>query len=222
MKRLQISDNGAAVYTLVGPTKDANGADVPAIQHSLDLNAVFGYSGLSPLTQKAVAFAVGHVLRNATAGKMGDDEKAKGFKEASDAIAERVKALAEGKWTAHRETGDAGESKNSLLAQALAVVMGVDAGQAAEFISNEVRTALEEKGIDPDAENDDLTPEQKTERRKIAAQVRKAIGDDAGVSVELQKLKLANAQKALEEKTKEAAGKASAFAKTETATPASA
>lgn len=206
MKRLQINDQGTAIYTI------ADG-----VQHSLDLQAVFGYNQLSDLAKKALAFAVGHVLRNATAGKMGDEAKKDNFAEASKAVAERVKALADGKWTAHRETGDAGESKNSLLAQALAVVMGVDAGQAAEFIANEIRTAMEEKNIDPDAENDDLTAEQKSERRKLAAAVRKTIGDDPAVSVELQKIKLARAQAELEEKSKASEGKTSAFAKTQPA-----
>lgn len=203
MKRLNIAADGTAQYGI------ADG-----VSHSLDLNAAFGWQALNDLQKKAIAFAVGHVLRNATAGKMGDDAKKENYKEASESVLERIKALSEGKWTAHRETGEAGESKNSLLAQALAVVMGVDAGQAAEFIANEIRSALEEKNIDPDAENDDLTPEQKTERRKIAAAVRKNIGDDAGVSVELQKLKLARAQAELEAKSKEAEGKTSAFAKT--------
>lgn len=202
MKRLSINPDGTAVYTV------ADG-----VQHSLNVEQVFEWSKLSPLVQKAVAFALGHVLRNATAGKMGDDAKKDGFKDASEGVAERIKALSEGKWTAHRETGEAGESKNSLLAQALAVVMGVEPTAAAEFIANEIRTALEEKNIDPDAENDDLTAEQKTERRKIAAAVRKTIGDDPAVSVELQKIKLARAQAELEAKSKEAAGKESAFAK---------
>lgn len=202
MKRFAISNEGVGTYALA-----------EGMTHQVDLQAVFGYNELGDLAKKAIAFAIGHVLRNATAGKMDDKAKAEGFKEANEAIAERIKALSEGKWTAHRETGEAGESRSSLLSQALAVVMGVDAQQAAEFISNEVRNALEEKGIDPDAENDDLSAEQRSEKRKIAAAVRKSIGDDPAVSVELQKIKLANAQKALEEKSNEAKGKTSAFAK---------
>jgi hypothetical protein len=205
MKRLSISPEGVATYTLA-----------ENMQHKLDLAQVFGYPQLSDLAKKAVAFAVGHVLRNATAGKMDEAAKAQGFKDANEAVAERVKALAEGKWTAHRETGEAGESRLSLLAQALAVVMAVDSAQAAEFISDQIRTALEEKDIDPDAETDDLSAEQKTERRKIAAAVRKSIGDDPAVSVEMQKLKLARDQAKLAEAQKAAEGKTSAFVKAPT------
>lgn len=213
MKRFAIDDKGVGTYVLVGASKAADGTEIPAMAFSVDLEKSFGWSTLADLPRKAIAFAIAHVLRNATAGKMDDAEKAKGFKDAADAINERIKALDEGKWTAHRETGEAGESRNSLVAQALAVVMGVEPQAAAEFISNEIRNALEEKNIDPDADSDDLNAEQKTERRKIANAVRKSISDDPGVSVEMQKLKLARDAAKLAETQKAAEGKVSAFTK---------
>lgn len=201
MKRLQIADSGVATYTVA-----------EGMTHQIDLNAVFAYGQQNPLAQKAIAFSVAHVLRNATAGKMGDDDKAKGYADAREAIEARIKALTEGKWSERKETGEAGESSRSLLSQALAVVMGVTPEEAADFIANEVKTALEEKGIDPEADNDDLTKEQQTEKRKVAAAVRKSMNEDPGVALEMQKLKLARDQAKLAEATKNAEGKTSAFA----------
>jgi len=206
MKRLLINEDGVASYIVASADPAKN---VEAKTVSVDLNAVFGYNGLGDIAKKAIAFAVGHVLRNATAGKMDDVEKA------LEAVADRAKALNEGKWSERKETGETGESSASQLSQALAVVMGVKPNEAADFIVDQVRTALEEAGLDPDASNDDLSADEKSKRRKIAAKVRKSIGDDPAVSTEIGKIKLANAQKALEEKTKAAEGKASAFTKTE-------
>ena len=195
MKRLAI-DAGKATYRV------AEGKTV-----GLDLNEVFGFDKMPELAQKAIAFAVGHVLRNATAGKMEN------LDEALKAVQDRASALQAGKWTAHKETGEAGEARTSLLAQALAEVMGVTDAEAAEFISNEIRSALEEKDHDPDVESDDLTAEQKSERRKIANAVRKGISEDPGVAQSLANLKAQRAAAAAAETAKAAAGKQSAFAK---------
>lgn len=195
MKRLNIAPDGTATYTV------ADGKLA-----TLNLNSVFGFDKVGELAQKAIAFAVGHVLRNATAGKMED------VAAAHAAVVERATALANGKWTAHKESGEAGESRTSLLAQALAIVMKVEAKDAAEFISNEIRTALEEKGIDVDADSDELTPEEKSNRRKIANAVRKSISDDPAVAVQLTALKATAAQTKAAEALKAAEGKTSKFA----------
>jgi len=202
MKRFTINGDGIGTYVLVPST-----GDIAAQTVTLDMEKVFGWSKLAEMVQKAVAFATGHVLRNATAGKM---EK---VADALAAIGERAKALADGKWTAHKESGEAGESRESLLARALAAVMETEPKDAAEFISGEIRGALEEKNIDPDIESDDLTADQKTERRKVANAVRKSIAEDAGVALQLSKLKLAAATAKLAETEKATAGKASAFSK---------
>ena len=196
MKRFSINDAGQGTYALAADKTVA-----------LDMNAVFGFDKLPDLVKKAVAFSVGHVLRNATAGKMESIDDA--FK----AVQERAKALQDGKWTAHKESGDAGESRLSLLAQAVAQAMGIEDKDAAAFISNEIRTALEEKGIDPDADSDELTAEQKTARRKVSNAVRKAIADDPGVSIPLTAIKAKAANEKAAAAVKAAEGKVSAFIK---------
>ena len=195
MKRLNIAPDGTATYTV------ADGKTA-----TLNLHEVFGFDKAHDLAKKAIAFAVGHVLRNATAGKMDN------LDEAHKAVIERADALRAGKWTAHKESGEAGESRTSLLAQALAIVMKVEAKDAAEFISNEIRTALEEKGIDVDADSDELTPEQKSERRKLANAVRKSISDDPAVAVQLTSLKASAAAAKAADALKAAEGKTSKFA----------
>jgi len=166
MKRFTINEQGVGTYVL----DEKN-------TFTLDMGAVFGYAKLPPLAQNAVSFAVGHVLRNATAGKVKDK-----LAEAVEGIKDRIKALEAGKWSAHRETGEAGESKMSLLSQALARVLQIEPQEAAEMVSKEVTSALEEAGIDPETEADDLTDDEKKKKRKIAAQVRKGIADDPAVA----------------------------------------
>lgn len=201
MKRFTINDAGTGTYVV----KPAEG-DVAAIAHTIDMEGVFGFSKLNDLAKRAVAFAVGHVSRNATAGKMED------VAEASKAVAERLKSLAAGKWSAGREGGE-GESRTTLLAQALATVMACEPGDAAEYINEQIRAAwdaaklpVEEDGT-LDAES--MTKEQLSTARKAAAKVRKEIGDDPAVKLEVAKLRAASAAKELE-----AANKASAEAKT--------
>lgn len=202
MKRFNINEHGVGTY-IVQPG-DATGAG--AMIASIDLEKVFGWKGLSDLPKKAIAFAVGHVLRNATAGKM--ETIAEAFK----AVQERAKALQDGKWASHKEAGEGGESRDSLLSRALAIVMSAEPKDAAEFIVGEIRTAMEEKNIDPETESDDLTAEQKTERRKIANAVRKSISEDPAVSVQLTKLKADAAAAKAAEALKNAEGKVSKFA----------
>lgn len=194
MKRLTINPDGSASYFVSeGKTVDVSGA-WKAVRETADLTAA------------ALAFAFGHVLRNATAGKMENPE------DALKAVQERAGTIQGGKWAAHKETGEAGESRASLLAQALARVMSCDPKDAAEFISTEIRNAFEEAGHDPDADSDDLTAEQKTARRKLANKVRKGISDDPAVALALRDVKDERAKAERDALQKAAEGKTSRFA----------
>jgi hypothetical protein len=194
MKRFEINPDGTASYRV------AEGKIVecgPALKKVLET---------PELLQKAVHFALGHIFRNATAGKMEKIDDAFG------AVKERADALRDGKWAAHREAGEAGESRASFLALALAAVMQVTPAEAAEFISGEITTAMEEKGIDAEADSDDLTAEQKTERRKIANAVRKSIGEDPAVALKVATLKAEAAADKAKQAEADAKGKPSRFA----------
>ena len=195
MKRLIINPDGTGTYQVAdGKIVDA-GAAYKRIMETPELLA------------QAVKFALGHVLRNATAGKMENVD------EAHKAASERAATIAvQGKWAAHKESGETGESRTSLLATALARVMGTEPKDAAEFISEEIRTAMEEAGHDPDADSDDLTPEQKQARRKLANKVRKTIQDDPAVALALRDVKDERAKAEREELAKKAATEKSRFA----------
>ena len=208
MKRLSINEAGLATYT-VAPAK----GEAAALTSAIDLNAVFDYSKLNPMAQRAVAFAVGHVSRNATAGKMED------LSEALKAVTERHKSLVGGKWSAGREGGE-GESRTTLLSQALATVMACEAADAAEYINGEIQKAWHAAGIaveeDGSLDTESLSKEDLSKARKEAARIRKSIGDDPAVKLEVAKLRAANAAKDLEAANKAAAdpnAKKSAFTK---------
>ncbi len=200
MKRMSINEAGLASYSLL-----------PDYSVQVDLEKAFGYSGLSPIAQNAVGFAVGHVLRNSTAGLLKDEYKAGGFSEAKEAIAARAKTLNEGKWAAVRQAGES--AAGTLLAQALAKIIGSDVKTAAEQIDAAVEEAMNEKGMDPEASQDELTAEQKTERRKLIAAVHKEFAKDAQVKAVMTQISAENAAKRAAEAAKEAEGKVSAFAK---------
>ena len=215
MKRFSVSEDGKGLY-VVQAAKD----NATALASDLDMNAAFGFGALkagTPLSPqqvemliKATSFAVGHVSRNATAGKMDD------LNAALKAVQERHKSLAAGKWSAGREGGE-GESRNSLLSQGLAVVMGCEAADAAEYINERIQKAWEAGEIDVaddgslDAES--MSKEDLSKARKIAAKVRKEIGDDPAVALEVAKIRKARSDAELAEKAKAAEGKTSAFTK---------
>lgn len=204
MKRFSIQD-GKGTYVVLAAKGEA-----AALTSDVDLEAVFGFSKLNEMAQKAVAFAVGHVSRNATAGKMDD------LPAALKAVQERHKSLAAGKWSAGREGGE-GESRNSLLSQGLAIVMGCEAGDAAEYINERIQKAWEaaeiEVGEDGSLDAETLSKEDLSKARKVAAKVRKEIGDDPAVALEVAKIRKARSDAELAEKSKAAEGKTSAFAK---------
>lgn len=174
---------------------------------TLDLDKVPGldFGAIGEVGQQMIVFALSHLSRNATAGKMEKPD------EAIKPVQTRFAALLEGKFRAHREGGEGGESESSQLSRALAIVMGVEPADAAAFILSQVNDTLEENGIDPDADAETMTAEEKSKKRKIAASVRKQIGDDPAVSIEVQKIRLADAQAKLATAEKESAGKESKF-----------
>lgn len=216
MKRFSVGEDGKGAY-IVAAAK----GDVAAKMSVLDMNATFGFDALKagkPLTQqqiemlvKATTFATGHVSRNATAGKMDDLDAA------LKAVIERHKSLASGKWSAGREGGE-GESRNSLLSQGLAIVMGCEPADAAEYINTRIQAAWEaaeiEVGEDGTLDAESMPKEELSKARKVAAKVRKDIGDDPAVALEVAKIRKAKSDAELAEKSKAAEGKTSAFTKT--------
>jgi len=200
MKRMTINEAGVATYLLL-----------PDFSVTVDLEKAFGYTKLSPIAQSAVGFATGHVLRNSTAGLLKDEFKSGGYSEAKDAISARAKTLNEGKWAAVRQAGES--AAGTLLAQALAEIIGSDVKSAAEQIDAAVEEAMNEKSMDPDASQEELTAEQKTERRKLIAAVHKEFGKDPQVKAVMTRISAENAAKRAAEAAKEAEGKVSAFAK---------
>lgn len=174
----------------------------------LDLNKLYENKATA---MQALAFAVKTALRNSTAGLMKDEHKASKFSEAVDAIKARAKTIFEdGKWAAVRQAGES--AAGTILAQALAKVAGVDVKAAAEQIDAAVEEAMNEKGLDPDAAQDDLTAEQKTERRKLIASVHKEFAKDAQIKLAMTEISAELAQKRLEQAKKDAEGKESAYA----------
>lgn len=168
-KELKFSIAGASASYAVGPSK------VVAFQMPE------GFTALGDFFQKAVIFAVKTALRNARA-----DIPMEQVDEAFKAVADRAASFAAGVWTARREAS--GEPRSSLLAQALAAVLQVDAKEAAEYISAKIEEALKADGIDPEAE---LEGEEKKKAAAIASTVRKEIQKDPAVSLALSELKLA-------------------------------
>lgn len=159
--------------------------------------------------REAVIFALKTALRNATAGKM---ETAADIVEAFKAVKTRCAALEAGTWAAQR-AGGGGESRESGLARALAVVMETTVVEAIAFIDDMVAKALEENGLDAEANDDSLSEEEKTKKAQITRAVKKAISDDPGVAVKLATIKaedLISKQAAIEEANR---GKVSKFAK---------
>lgn len=199
MERFKINPDGTASYQINEETTVSG----------LNLESAYGWSKLSELARSTLAFALKTVLRNETAGKMKD---AATQKEAAEDVAARIKAINDGKWTV-RVRGEAGEARTSILARALAQVLDITPDEAADMVSKEIVAKLEEAGIDPETENDDLTDEQKKAKRKIGNAVRKGISDDPAVKAAADAIRLAALQAAAAESAKAAATTASRFTK---------
>jgi hypothetical protein len=196
-------------FNIAGSTASYQVAD--GMIASLDLAKAFPGVMESPSAtiREAVIFALKTALRNATAGKMETPEQ---IKEAFDSVKKRCSALEAGVWAARRE-GGGGESRESVLARALAAVMGKTTSEAVALIDELVAKALEENGIDPDAEAETLSDEEKTKKAKIERAAKKSIAEDAAVAVKLATIKAEDALAKAQAATKEHEGKASKFAK---------
>ena len=190
-KHVKIAEDGTLTYTVA-----------EGFAASFPLSLVLANEALN---KQVVVFALTHMFRNATAGKM--EKPADALKP----ILTRIEALKNGLFRAHREAGEGGESEHSQLARALAAVMGNAPADAAAFIVEQVNAALEENGIDVPLALDLMTSEEKAKARKIAAGVRKQIGDDPAVSLEVQKIRQAEGAKKLAEAVEAATKAPSAF-----------
>ena len=177
---------------------------------SLDLNKAFsGWSSFSENVKAALIFSLKTALRNATAGKM-DTDAAK--KEAFDSVKKRCAALESGVWAARRE-GSGGESRESVLARALAIIMETEVSAAIAFIDDLVEKTLEENGIDAGAEDSTLSEEEKTKKAKLIRATKKAISDDPAVALKMATIKREDLIAKEAELAKAAEGKTSKFAK---------
>jgi hypothetical protein len=138
---------------------------------SASLLALFPeWEQLSEAGRKVIAFALKTAARNATAGKMGDED---GIVEACEAVKTRLEAWARGEWQAARESGAAGESQASVLVRALARALGCTTSEAQEQITSAIAEALETASLDAETED----PEEKKRVRAVANAVRKAFKD---------------------------------------------
>lgn len=177
---------------------------------SLDLSKAFpGWAQFPKNVCDALIFSLKTALRNATAGKM---ETEADKKEAFDSVKKRCVALEAGIWAARRE-GTGGESRESVLARALAEVMKTTTAEAVAFIDEMVSKTLEENGIDPEADAESLSEEEKTKKAQVARAVRKSIAEDGAVAIAMAVIKAKDAAEKAKAAAKANAGKASKFAK---------
>lgn len=155
---------------------------------SLDLNAVFpSIISAGGVAVEALQFAVKTASRNATAGLLDSTKPAFNPAEAFKRVQARMTAWAGGKWLAASESS--GEPRTSLLARAVAEVMGITAEQAAEDITAAIDAALDEANLSKDEESD------KAQVRKIGNAIRGAIREADDVKVVYARMKAEDATK---------------------------
>lgn len=119
----------------------------------------------------AVRFALPTLLRNATAGLASEDPA-----KAVERVGQRIAAWMAGSWSAKGEAS--AEPRTSLLARALAEVLGCEAKDAAARIEAAIEAALSNASIDPDSDDDD----EKAKAKAIGNEVRKQIRETAEVA----------------------------------------
>lgn len=190
-------ENGVATYTL-----DSDRAV------SVDLNQAFGFNALTDAAKACITFSVKTAMRNCTAGKMSTPE---GVVEAYEALKTRAETWLKGIWTARRESE--AEPRSSLLARALAQVQGCEPSEAAEFINSMIDAALQSAGIDPEADGESLSDDEKKAKRKVQSSIRKEISDDPGVALALAQIKAQDAADKAKLAAESAQGQTSKFAK---------
>lgn len=150
--------------------------------------ATLDISTLSPdIIKKAVQFAFPTLARNATAGLMADADKPTAFKR----VQERFKNFIDGVWRAGGGAESA-ERPTSMLARAMAEVLGIEPADAAARIAALIDSNVDKASLSPDEEDD------KEAIRKVAAAVRKAIADTAEIVPVLARIKAEEAVKRAE------------------------
>lgn len=147
--------------------------------------AIPGFDSMADWVKAALHFAIKTGSRNATAGLLKEDPA-----KAYERVQERFKSWAGGVWRAASEAS--GEPRTSLLARAVAEVMGIDVSDAAEQITALIDNAVDEKGLDRDEEGD------KAKIRKIGADIRANLKKDVGVAKVFARLQAEEAAKRAE------------------------
>lgn len=137
----------------------------------------------------ALHFSLKTAARNATAGLLKDKPE-----EAAKRVHQRFESWLKGQWRAASEA--AGEPRTSLLARAVAEVLGISVEDAAEEISKAIDDALEAKGLSRDEEGD------KKEVASVSANIRAALKMDSAVASVFARLQAEEAAKRAEEKAK--------------------
>lgn len=169
--------------------------DVPgAGSASIDVSAIFGMSlkDMPKAAAGAVQFGIQTAARNATAGFF-KTEPATALKR----MQSRFAAWLAGDWKA--ASAGEGESKTSLLAQAVSEVGGITVEEAAQIISDMIEAKVSEADLDATDEEDKPTI------RKIGQAVRDSFKEAEGVPVVYARLQAEAAQRRAEEAAKAAA-----------------
>jgi len=148
--------------------------------------ASLNIAGLAPnVVRKALEFGLQTLARNATAGLMATDEDAKtGFAR----VQARFAAWAKGEWRVDGGAESA-ERPSSLLAQAIAEVIGKTPAEAAQIVADMISENVSAAGLSPDEEGD------AKKIREIANEVRKTLSADSAVAVILARLRTEAAKK---------------------------
>jgi hypothetical protein len=143
------------------------------------------------IVQKALEFAIPTLLRNATAGLLTEDPV-----KATERVKARIAAWAEGKWSAKGEAS--AEPRTSLLARAIAEVLGITPTEAAAKVEAAVEAALSAAEVDADSADEEEVALAKT----TANSVRRAFRETEEVAPVYARLKAETAKKAAEGKTR--------------------
>lgn len=150
--------------------------------------ATLDIATLSPdIIKKAVQFAFPTLARNATAGLMADADKPTAFKR----VVERFKNFTDGVWRAGGGAESA-ERPTSMLARALAEVLGIEPDEAASRITQMIDENVEKAGLSADEEDD------KEKIRAVAAAVKKAIAETSDIVPVFARIKAEEAVKRAE------------------------
>lgn len=145
------------------------------------------FPNMTDAEKAALHFAIKTASRNATAGLMKDEPE-----KAFERVQERFKSWQGGIWRAASEAS--GEPRTSLLARAVAEVLGIDVSEAAENIGSIIEAQVDEAGLSPDEDAD------KAKIRKIGNDVRANLRSDVAVAKVYARLQAEEAAKRAEEK----------------------